>query len=458
MDNILIVDDDQNIRNILSRVIKEIGCNVFEATNGHETFEHIKKNYIDLILLDYKLPDINGIEILKKLTKHKSPPAVIMITGHGDIKNSVKAMKLGADDYLTKPIDNDELIITIEKTLKTIHLTKEVQELRNKFDEEISIKEMMGNSKQINTVLDMIKLIAEKDITVLLVGKTGTGKDLIAKLIHQKSHRRDGPFVAIDAGAIPESLFEAELFGYEKGAFTGAVSNRMGKFEQANGGTLFLDEINNIPLTLQPKFLRALEEREIQRLGSSKTKKIDVRIMVASNTELTESVRTNKFREDLLFRLQEFKINIPTLTQRKADIPVISNYFIKEINSTFKTDVKGISKKAIDTLLDYKWPGNVRELKNVIKRAAIMCKDNFIEREDLVFISSNNPDFDATNKLQTFDINELLDKTLPEILQTKEKEIYKKVLKFTKQNKTKAADILGISRWKFYRRAKEFNL
>jgi DNA-binding NtrC family response regulator len=450
--NILIVDDHKEIRDILSKVVVEMGYNVSVAANGAEAIEEIGTKKIDIVLLDYQLPDIKGFELLQDILSISHYPEVIMITGHANIKHSVQAMKIGAADYLVKPIDNEELEVVIQRCVKTINLNREIRDLRNRVNEKISVREMMGESIAITKVLETVDLIADKDITILLGGKTGTGKGLVAKLIHQKSTRKKGPFIAIDLGSVPESLFESELFGHEKGTFTGATSRRIGKFEEANRGTLFLDEINNLPYNLQRKFLRAIEEREIHRLGGNRTIKINTRIIVASNKELTQLIKRGKFREDLFFRLQEFKIVLPDLFQRKDDIPILVDYFVKEANRDFNLSIKGVSPEVMEILMNYRWKGNVRELKNAVRRATLLCNEKYLQEKDITLLSDEKMAWNLEDKINYFYMGDLHKKTLPEILIEKEKLIYEAILKQVDGNKIKAAKIAGISRWTLYRK------
>jgi len=455
MEKILIVDDEKNMRLILNKILSKEGYEIYQAENGNQALKEVKKSSPDLVLLDLKLPDINGIEVLEKIKQHDNSIIVIILTAYGDIKNAVEAMKLGAYDYLKKPFDNEEMILVIKKALDNLRLSREVKLLRDRLDEKISIKEMMGESVPIRKVLKMVEMVAPTNMTVFLEGKTGTGKELISRLIHQKSNRRNKPFIAVDCGAIPESLFESELFGYEKGAFTGAVSTHIGKFEQANKGTLFLDEINNLPLNLQSKFLRAIEEKTIQRLGGKGAIQIDVRIIVASNINIIEEVNKKTFRDDLFYRLNEFRIDIPTLKERKDDIPTLSNYFLKEANLEMKKNILGISKDAMSALISYNWLGNVRELKNVIKRAVLLSHNGYITKDNLILLSSN-----SVSGREEWNFKNLIKdgKTLDKMIEKFEIEIIIEILKETNGNKTKAAKMLGLSRYTLYRKLKILGL
>ncbi len=459
MEKILIVDDEKNMRLILNKILSKEGYEIYQTEDGKQALKEVKKSSPDLVLLDLKLPDINGIEVLEKIKQHDNSIIVIMLTAYGDIKIAVEAMKLGAYDYLKKPFDNEEMILVIKKALDNLRLSREVKLLRDRLDEKISIKEMMGESAPIRKVIKFVEQVASTNMSVFLEGKTGTGKELIARMIHQKSSRKDGPFIAVDCGAIPESLFESELFGYEKGAFTDAVSTHIGKFEQANGGTLFLDEINNLPLNLQSKFLRAIEEKTIQRLGGKEAIQIDVRIIVASNINIIEEVNKKTFRDDLFYRLNEFKIDIPTLEERKDDIPAIANYFVRRACIEMKKNILGISKDAMNSLISYGWPGNIRELKNVVKRAVLLAQDDYIKKEQLVFIKFDkrvNESEIISSKTEEQLRN--TDTSLQSILEKAEIDILKQALKISNGKKTKAAKMLGISRYTLYRKLKFLGL
>ncbi len=459
MEKILIVDDEKNMRLILSKILKNAGYEIYQAESGKQALKEVKKSSPDLVLLDLKLPDINGIEVLEKIKQHDNFIIVIMLTAYGDLKNAVEAMKLGAYDYLKKPFDNEEMILVIEKALENLRLSREVKLLRDRLDEKISIKEMMGESAQIRKVIKLVEQVASTNMSVFLEGKTGTGKELIARMIHQKSPRKDGPFIAVDCGAIPESLFESELFGHEKGAFTDAISTHTGKFEQANGGTIFLDEINNLPLNLQPKFLRTLEEKAINRLGGRGVRQIDVRVVVASSMNIVDQMEKGEFRDDLFYRLNEFKIDIPSLWQRKDDIPAIANYFLKRACIEMKKNINGFTTEAMNYLIDYRWPGNVRELKNVVKRAVLLAQDDYIKKEHLIFITfyKRVDEFDIISSK----VNEQLrnsDTSLHSVLEKVEIDILKQALKLSNGKKAKAAKMLGLSRYTLYRKLKLLGL
>ncbi|MFZ2937698.1 MAG: sigma-54 dependent transcriptional regulator, partial [Candidatus Omnitrophota bacterium] len=308
METILIVDDNQDMRFTLSNILKEEGYETITAGDGERAIKEVKHKSPNLVLLDIKLPGMDGMKILEDMKKIDKDLIIIMLTAFGDVQGAVRAMKIGAFDYITKPFDNEEIVLIIKKALQTQYLSKEVEVLRKRLGEKTAIEEVMGESPQIKQVLNQVNIIAPTNMTVILQGESGTGKELISQMIHQKSKRKDKPFIAVDCGAIPETLVESELFGYEKGAFTGADERKEGKFEQANGGTLFLDEISNLTDGIQMKLLRIIQEKKVQHLGGRKDIKIDVRIIVATKTNLSEAMRVGKFRDDLFHRLNEFHI------------------------------------------------------------------------------------------------------------------------------------------------------
>ena len=441
MHRILIIDDDKFVNLTLSKLLKKEGYETRSAYNGKSGIYETQHFQPELVLLDFKLPDLNGFQILEKIKKINSSIVVIMITSFGEIRRAVNAIKLGAYDFFTKPFDNNEILAVIKKALSIRKKERETQ---------INIKEMMGNSEPLQNVLQNIKRVANTDITVFLEGETGTGKELFARMVHQNSKRKEKPFVTVDCGAIPETLFESELFGHRKGAFTGAMNDKKGKFALANEGTLFLDEINSLPMSMQPKFLRVLQENEIQRLGDENSVKVDVRIIAASNSNIYEDLKKTNFREDLFYRIYEFKIDLPTLHQRKDDIPIIARYFLNEISEDYdKTDLE-FSPKAIKTLLDYPFPGNIRELKNIIKRAILLTDSNLIEPEHLLLKNIRNIELDNEDETDDLSLEKFTDKA--------EIKIIKKALEKAKYNKSDAAGLLGISRSQFYKKLEKFGL
>lgn len=439
MPKILIVDDDRIAALTLQKLMKAANYDAQMAFTGRQAITLAAEFQPDLVLLDFKLPDLNGFEILPKLKEINRHVEVIIITSFGDIPKAVTAIKLGAHDFFTKPFDKEEILRVVSVILSS---TKE------KRDKSVDIARMMGNSQPLLQVLSDIERICDKNITVFLEGETGSGKELFARMIHQRSSRRSNPFIAVDCGAIPENLFESELFGHTKGAFTGAITAKKGKFELASGGTIFLDEINSLPLSMQPKFLRVLQENEIEKLGGEKPVKIDVRVIAASNNNIYADVQKGLFREDLFYRIHEFKIDLPTLKQRKDDIMVIAACFLEEINSEYQKNITGFSKDAAEMLENYEWPGNIRELKNVIKSAVLLTDGEQITPQHLI-LKNIRKNINATDDEEpVFDV--FTAKT--------EKDIIRKALLKTKYNKTEAARLLGISRSQLYKKMEKLGL
>ncbi|MBI5206705.1 MAG: sigma-54-dependent Fis family transcriptional regulator [Candidatus Firestonebacteria bacterium] len=454
MDKILIIDDNEDMQFNLSNIFKSEGYMTITAGDGITAFEKIKTYLPDLVLLDIRLPEMNGLEILEKIKQTDENIIVIMLTAYGETKNVVKSIKLGAYDFITKPFNNEEIVLTIKKALHAQFLTREVKRLKNIVIEKTSSEKMIGESREIKYVLKQIGLIAPTNLTVIIQGGSGTGKELAAQLIHQTSPRRDKPFVVIDCGAIPETLVESELFGHEKGAFTGADAKKEGKFEIADGGTIFLDEIGNLPLFAQAKLLRVIQDKKLQHLGGKKDIYVDVRIITASNINLKDAASQGKFREDLYHRLNEFHINVPLLKERKDDIPLLAKHFMVAANIEFDKNIKGFSSEAMEKIIEYDWPGNVRELKNMIRRSVLVSKTDYIREDELSLnISSSiskseNELYDSIKSGISFD----------EIISKFEYNLFKRVLIQTKGNKVKAAELLKMNKKTFYRKANSFGL
>ncbi|MCK4311944.1 MAG: sigma-54-dependent Fis family transcriptional regulator [Candidatus Cloacimonetes bacterium] len=462
MKTILVVDDNKNMQIILKNVLSDEGYLITAYGNGRSALTEIEKNIPDLILLDIRLPEMNGIDVLRKIRKIKENLLVIMITAYGDIKTAVEAMKLGAYDYITKPFVNEDLVLTVKKALETQELRGEVECLRKKLKDKTEIVKTMGESPEITRVLKQVELIAPTDMSVIIQGESGTGKEVIANLIHQKSDRKNSSFIPIDCGAIPDTLVESELFGYEKGAFTGATINKKGKFEVASEGTLLLDEVANLPPAAQAKLLRVLQEKKIQRIGSTKPININVRIIVATNLDLSDAVKEGKFRDDLFHRLNEFKIVLPLLRERKDDIPILAEEFLKDSNKELNKNIQGFTKEALKLLLAYSWPGNVRELKHVVKRAVLLEKKDNITPEVLKLEITPQPisykesldNYFQMILKEGFTLSAITSKVSNEM----EREIIKKILVEVKYNKSKAARILGIDRNTLYSKLKNLGI
>jgi len=437
---ILVIDDEQNIRKMLTRVLSPEGFIVKEANNGLEALKRLQEENYSLVLLDLKMPGLNGIETLKEIRENDLNLPVIMMSAYGSIPEAVEAMKLGALDYLIKPFDIEELKIIIKRAIKQYELEVENIYYREEEEKRFNFDEIIGKSSSINKVLEMVKSVASTPATVLITGENGTGKELIARAIHKNSLRKNSPFVVVNCVAFSPNLLESELFGHEKGSFTGAIAKRIGRFEMANGGTIFLDEIGEMDLTIQTKLLRVLQEREFERVGSSRTIKVDVRILSATNKDLKKEIEERRFREDLFYRLNVFSVDVPPLKERKEDIPLIVEHLTGKYNKILNKKVKKVSAKAMELLLDYNYPGNIRELENIIERSMIMAKDEIIDEKYFNFISKE----------------EYIEKkgTLKET----EKELIIKYLIQNKGNRTKTAEILGISRRSLQNKIKEYQI
>jgi DNA-binding NtrC family response regulator len=388
MTKILVVDDEAEIRSLLGAVLRDKGFVVVDAEDGAAALQQVTRERPAVILLDLSMPRMSGMDALPEIKRLDADVPVIICTAHADLATAVRAMKLGAYDYLTKPFDVDLLILTVERAVERHQLRSRIEELRQ--GQGSSLAERMGGSAAIGRIIQQVSQVAESNFTVLVQGETGTGKELVARAIHQQSPRRKAPFVAVDCGAIPETLVESELFGHERGAFTGAQSRREGHFQLAKGGTLFLDEIGNVPVATQAKLLRALEQREVLPLGSGRAVPVDVRIIAATNSELEGSVKAGRFRADLYYRLSEFTITLPPLRSRREDITHLAQRFLEEVSMELGRPVRRISDEAIDVLLRHDWPGNVRELKNVVRKAALLAAD-VVTVEHLPSLGSSAP-------------------------------------------------------------------
>ena len=440
MRKILVVDDEQNIRRMLTRVLSSEGFIVKEAINGLKALKRLQEENYSLVLLDLKMPGLNGIETLKKIREYDINLPVIMMSAYGSIPEAVEAMKLGALDYLIKPFDIEELKIIVKRAIKQYELKVENIYYREEEEKRFNFEEIIGKSNSINRVLEMVKSVSSTPATVLITGESGTGKELIARAIHKNSLRKNGPFVVVNCVAFSLNLLESELFGHEKGSFTGAIVKRIGRFEMANGGTIFLDEIGEIDFSIQTKLLRVLQEKEFERVGSSRSIKIDVRILSATNKDLKKEIEDRRFREDLFYRINVFNIDVPPLRERKEDIPLIVEHFIGKYNKILNEKVKEVSVKAMELLLDYNYPGNIRELENIIERSMIMAKDKIIDETYFRFINNER----RIEKKGT--------------LKEAEEELIIKYLIQNKGNRTKTAEILGISRRSLQNKIKEYQI
>lgn len=388
---ILIVDDERIVRESLLHWFEEEGYEVDIAESGEDALKIIDKGKYDLMLVDMKMPGISGLELLDRVKEIDSDCIFILITAFASVPTAIKALKNGAHDYITKPIDPDELAHIVEKAIHQRQLLQENTQLKDSLDEIIKPDNLIGECRQMKKIYDLINTVSQTDTTVMIRGESGTGKELVAKAIHINSKRRYFPIITVNCGALAESLLESELFGHEKGAFTGAHYKRKGKFEMADGGTIFLDEIGSISPKMQVELLRVIETKQFMRVGGNENIKSDFRIIAATNEPLEDLLKEGKFREDLYYRLNVFSIFIPPLRERREDIPILSYYFMNKFNAAMNKSFKNISDEAMDFLMNYNWPGNVRELENAIERALVVGKADTIELEDLPFhITPNN--------------------------------------------------------------------
>jgi two-component system nitrogen regulation response regulator GlnG len=460
LNRILVADDEESMRWVLSKALKRKGFSVDLAKDGDEALGLIQSNSYDLAILDIKMPGISGLDLLDRVRELRTDLLMVIMTAEASMKNAVEAMKRGAYDYITKPFDLDVIDAIIEKIDKAREMTSQVSMLKEELKDRYQLeKTIIGNSPAMRDIYKTIGKVAPSDVTVLIQGESGTGKELIARAIHFNSKRLGKPFIAINCAAIPKELLESELFGFEKGAFTGAVERKLGKFEQANGGTIFLDEIGDMPLDLQAKILRVLQEKEVTRTGGNQSIAVDTRIVAATNQDLEEKVRQKGFREDLYYRLNVVPIHLVPLRTRKEDIPLLVDYFLKKTCSEMECPTKQCTQDAVRLLSEYAWPGNVRELENTIKRAVILSSDPLLTSEDF---SSLRSQAGSTSRSEELSLEALVEMKLRAslgnldkmesgdlygmILEQMERPLIRFVLEKTRGNQVKAADILGINR------------
>ena len=443
---ILVVEDDPGLRFTMTDNLEEAGFSVTAADDGAEAIRILESEMFDVVVTDIRLPGKDGLEVLREAKKKSPSPSVIIVTSYGSIESAVAAMKLGAEDYLTKPFSMEEFLLLLKKVLRIRSLEEENRDLKRRILSQSVFEELVGKSKAMQEVFDLVALVAETDATVLVMGESGTGKELVARAVHRRNKRKDGPFVALNCSAIPESLFEAELFGYEKGAFTGAIRRRAGKIEQAHGGTLFLDEIAEMPPAAQAKLLRVLQERSFTRIGGNESVHVDIRIVSATNKEdLKAMVDEGSFREDLFYRLNVFAIRLPPLRERREDIPLIVEHFIDQIGGA-----RHVSETAMAILMDYRFPGNVRELWNIIERASILCREGTIEPKHLPTEIAGDG---KTRSEAIPDTGEIL--PLKEAVRRFELEYIQRALKSTGGSRSRASDLLGIGRKALWERLRQ---
>ncbi|NOX21442.1 MAG: sigma-54-dependent Fis family transcriptional regulator [Nitrospirae bacterium] len=453
MNPILIVEDKKSMAEMLKASLKAEGYSCVLASKASEAVNLLKQRAFDLVLSDLKLPDKNGLDVLKAVKEEDPSIPVIIMTAYGSIETAVQAIKEGAFDFITKPFDMDHLLVLIKRALEQNRLYRENILLRQESSTPEGMPTIVGKSRVIRELLERVKKVAKTRSTVLLLGESGTGKELFARAIHYLSPRRDGMFVPVNCAAIPRDLLESELFGHEKGAFTGATSRRLGKFELANGGTIFLDEVAELELSLQAKLLRVLQDHTIERVGGSKQIKVDVRVIAASNIDLSRAVKEGRFREDLFYRLNVFPVEIPPLRERKEDIPLLVDFFVEKFSKEMKIEKKRVTSEALQLLMDYNWKGNVRELENTIERAMILSDGPTIEPKHISLIT---PDTEAC--IESLPMDGPLEETTKAALRLAESVRIKKALQQTRWNKTRAAELLQISYKTLLNKIKEYNL
>jgi two-component system response regulator HydG len=445
--SILVVDDEASHRMMLKAHLNEEGFEVMEASDGQEAVDRVGGHFYDLVLMDIRMPHLDGLEALTRIKKIRPDIPIIMMTAYGSIESAVEALKSGAGDYVTKPLDMDELLLKIKKILHYRALEEENRINRERLGQRFDFSKIIGRSPAMKALFETLTLVAPTEATILLLGESGTGKEMVANAVHQNSPRKDQAYIKVNCAALPETLLESELFGHEKGAFTGAQAKKKGRFELADGGTLFLDEIGEMSPATQAKILRVLQEKEFEMVGGTKTVSVDVRIITATHKNLEVEVKEGRFREDLFYRLNVVPITIPPLRDRKEDIPLLADHFLKISNRKNKRAIKGFDPKSLEALVGYPWPGNVRELENIVERMVIMSRKDMILFQDLPrdFTSENEAEGDQNT-------------TGGSSLKDMEKAMILKTLEQNGGNRTKAAIILGVTRKTLQNKIKEYGI
>lgn len=444
MKKILVIDDEPKIRNLLSKIISLEGFEVFVAKDLKEGNSIIHNSRIDLIFCDVKLPDGNGVDFTKKIKKDYPNIEIILLTAFGHIPDAVQAMKVGAFDYITKADDTSRIVPLLHRAIEKIELVKKVENLEKRMDDKFSFDQIIGNSKSILNAIELSKKVAPSDTTVLLTGETGTGKEIFSRAIHNYSPRKNKNFVAVNCSAFTKELLESELFGHKAGAFTGALKNHIGLFEEADGGTIFLDEIGEMSLDLQAKLLRVIELGEYYRVGDNVLSKVDVRLIAATNRNLLDEIENGNFREDLYYRISVFQINLPPLSERINDLELLSYHFLKIYSNKIAKKIDNISPQYIEALKRHSWNGNIRELRNVIERSVILCDSSFLDIDTLTLELTKN--ISNNKQLSAFELT------------SAEKLHIQKVMNYTNGNKTKTAELLGIALTTLYRKLTEYQI
>ncbi len=447
-EKILVVDDEHSHRTMLKAVLSKEGYDISEADDGVSAIKAVENEPFDLILMDIRMGDMDGIEAMREIKRISPSIPVVIMTAYASVKTAVEALKSDAYDYLTKPLDVEELKILIQKALEHYRLHEENVFLKERLADRFDFSKVIGRSRPMRELFETLSLISPSDATVLIYGESGTGKELVANAIHQNSPRSEKPFIKVSCAALPETLLESELFGHERGAFTGALARKAGRFQLANGGTFFLDEVSEMSSATQVKLLRVLQEREFEPLGGTKTIQVDIRLIAATNKDLETEVKEGRFREDLFYRLNVIPIRLPTLSERREDIPLLAEHFFKHYKDKNRSPVKGFLPKTIDTIVRHDWPGNIRELENTIERAILLCRSEYIMPEDL---PSNVQG--AQDGVQTI---VPVPSGMP--LKDVEREVILQTLADTAGNRTQTARILGISRKTLQNKIKEYGI
>ncbi len=459
---VLIVDDEPNLRKILAAQLSRDGYEVMLAEDGEQGLAMLRDNHIDLVVTDLKMPKVDGMTLLREALREAPDLPVVMITAHGTVDTAVEALKLGAFDYLTKPFDKDDVRQVVAKALKTRALAQKEATTEAKPESGARFG-IIGSSPGLTDLYAVLERVADSPTTVLITGESGTGKELVARALHEHSTRRATPFIKVNCAAIPKELIESELFGYERGAFTGAVSSKPGRFELANGGTLFLDEVGEIPVEMQVKLLRALQESEFERVGGIKTIRVDVRLVAATNRDLKKLIAANAFREDLFYRLNVVSIRLPALRERETDIPLLVQHFLAKFNERLKKHVTGVEPDALEILSAYSWPGNIRELENVMERSVLFCDAERLRVEDLPVelrgassnsVAPSSPDAPGMTLSAEGGLKEHVKVAMSRL----ERDLVSRALKQTSGNVTHAARLLKISRKGLQLKMKELGL
>lgn len=459
MAKILIIEDNDTMREGMAAIVGKMKHECESASNGQSGLELLATSAFDMVVTDYKMEGMDGLEVLRQVKEKYPATEVLMITAYGTIELAVEAMKLGAVDFITKPFSHDEFRLKIERIVERIRERKELARLseeniylRDELAEQFNYGEIIGKSRAMQEVFRTIEKVAATDSSVLIYGESGTGKELVARAIHQSSSRKDKPFVRVNCGALVENLLESELFGHEKGAFTGAIKRKKGRFELAHQGSIFLDEIGDISPNMQLKLLRVLQEKEFERVGSEETIQVDVRVLAATNKNLSELVQQGKFREDLFYRLHIIPIYLPPLRERKEDIPLLAQHFLKQLAAELNKPVRQLSDAALEKMANYPWPGNVRELENVLERALVLSDKPVIDAADLPILQATGSDRLPNDLLDRFRFN------LNETLAAVEKQLLEKALIETGGNKNQAAKLLGIGTSLLYYKLEKYKI